>query len=235
MRVSRQDLEIPVRGATLGATLEAGNGAGGLVLVARAGGNSSRGARNRLVPDAIQRAGLATLVFDLLTREEEADDQHMGHLRFNVGLFAQRIAQVTEWALAGGDARAASVAYFSSGTGAAAALVAASRLEERVNAVVACGGRPDLAGQHLELVTSPTLLIVGERDAHILEINREAQARMRCTRELAVIPRASHHFEESGALGMVAELSVAWFLSLVPSATLHEIHSEAPAQRPRAG
>ena len=220
--MSRHELEIPVRGATLPGTLEAANGATGLVLVARAGANSSRGARNHLVADAIRRAGLATLAFDLLTHAEETDDRHMGHLRFNVGLFAQRIAQVTDWILARGDAPAPSVAYFSSGTGAAAALVAAAHLEDRVNAVVACGGRPDLAGPFLELVGAPPLLIVGERDAHILEINREAHARMHCTRELAVIPRASHHFEEPGALAMAAELAVAWFLSLTGAPPLRD-------------
>ena len=211
--MTRQQLEIEAHGVTLNATLELPSGAAALVLLVHGCGESRGGERNRQIAATLRRAGIATLLLDLLTPEEEDSDRHMGHLRFNVGLFAQRIVQATECVIAGGDACATSVGYFGSGTGAAAALIAAARQDERVSAVVALGGRPDLAGAYLELVTAPSLLIVGERDAHVLEINREAYARMRCTRELAVIPRASHHFEEQGTLEMASELAVAWFFS----------------------
>ena len=212
---SRHEVEIEARGVTLHGTLEIPNGSLGLVLFAHGSGSSRHSPRNRQVAASIRRAGIGTLLFDLLTAEEEAEDRYSGHLRFNIGLLAQRLEQATEWILASGDAQVASVGYFGASTGAAAALIAAANLDERVNAVVSRGGRPDLAGPYLERVSAPTLLIVGERDQHVLELNREAYARMHCTRELAIIPRATHLFEEPGTLEMAAELTVAWFLSLL--------------------
>ncbi len=232
--VTRQQLEIAARGVTLNATLELPGGASALVLLVHGCGENHGGERNREVAAVLRRAGIATLLLDLLTPEEEDSDRHMGHLRFNVGLFARRIVRATEYLLSGGDACTASLGYFGSGTGAAAALIAAAQQDECVSAVVARGGRPDLAGAYLELVTAPSLLIVGERDAHVLEINREAYARMRCTRELAVIPRASHHFEEPGTLAMASELAVAWFLSLLGAANARPLRDEVRAQLPPA-
>lgn len=213
--ISRREIEIDARGATLHGTLEVPSGSRGLVLFAHGSGSSRQSPRNRQVAGAIQRAGIGTLLFDLLTAGEEAEDRHTGHLRFNVKLLAERLALATEWILQEDAARASSIGYFGASTGAAAALIAAAELDERVHAVVSRGGRPDLAGPYLERVSAPTLLIVGERDEHVLELNREAYARMHCTRELAVIPRATHLFQEPGTLEMAAELAVAWFLSLM--------------------
>ena len=231
---SRHEVEIEARGATLHGTLEIPDGSRGLVLFAHGSGSSRHSPRNRQVAASIRRAGIATLLFDLLTAEEEAEDRYTGHLRFNIGLLAQRLEQATEWILASGDAHAASVGYFGASTGAAAALIAAANLEERVNAVVSRGGRPDLAGPFLERVSAPTLLIVGERDEHVLELNREAYARMHCTRELAVIPRATHLFEEPGTLETAAELTVAWFLSLLGNDTFTPDRDENRTHHPPA-
>jgi putative phosphoribosyl transferase len=218
--VSRHEVEIASRDVTLHGTLEIPAGSLGLVLFAHGSGSSRHSPRNRQVAATLQHAGIGTLLFDLLTADEEAEDRYTGHLRFNIGLLAQRLAYATEWVFASGDTHATSVGYFGASTGAAAALIAAANLDERVNAVVSRGGRPDLAGPYLERVTAPTLLIVGERDEHVLELNREAYARMHCTRELAIIPHATHLFEEPGTLEMAAELTVAWFLSLMGDAAL---------------
>jgi putative phosphoribosyl transferase len=208
--VSRE-VEIDARGATLGGSLDLPESASGLVIFAHGSGSSRHSPRNQQVAAAIRRAGIGTLLFDLLTPAEEAEDRYTGHLRFDIGLLAQRLEAATEWAARNPETRACAIGYFGASTGAAAALIAAARLGERVSAVVSRGGRPDLAGSALPLVTAPTLLIVGERDEHVLELNRQAYAQMRCTRELVIIPRATHLFEEPGTLEQVTELAVEWF------------------------
>lgn len=230
----RREVEIDAGGATLHGTLEVPNASPGVVLFAHGSGSSRHSPRNRQVAAAIRRAGIGTLLFDLLTAEEEAEDRATGHLRFNVKLLAGRLALATEWILQGEAVRAASIGYFGASTGAAAALIAAAELDERVHAVVSRGGRPDLAGPCLERVSAPTLLIVGERDEHVLELNREAYARMHCTRELAVIPRATHLFEEPGTLQMAAEFAVAWFLSLMGEGAFRPARHEERTRHPPA-
>ena len=215
----RREVDIDARGVMLRGTLEIPDGAAGLVLFAHGSGSSRHSPRNRQVAVAIQRAGIGTLLFDLLTAHEEAEDRYTGHLRFDVVMLAERLADATTWAGRNPDSRELPVGYFGASTGGAAALIAAALLEDRVSAVVSRGGRPDLAGPALPRVTAPTLLIVGERDEHVLELNRQAYAQMRCTRELATIPRATHLFEEPGALEQVSELAVDWFGRYLPAET----------------
>lgn len=186
-------------------------GAVGIVLFAHGSGSSRHSPRNQAVARALQESGTGTLLFDLLTREEEAADAHTGHLRFNIGLLARRLIAVTRWVARQPRAEHLGFGYFGSSTGGAAALVAAAELSSVIDAVVSRGGRPDLAGDALPGVESPTLLIVGERDDLVLRLNEEAFEQLRCEKELAVVPRATHLFEEPGALEEVARLAAAWF------------------------
>jgi pimeloyl-ACP methyl ester carboxylesterase len=151
------------------------------------------------------------LLFDLLTREEEAVDELDGHLRFNIELLAVRLIAATRWILHQPATQQLGIGYFGSSTGGAAALVAAAELGSAIDAVVSRGGRPDLAGAALPRVTAPTLLIVGEHDDLVLELNQEAGELLRCQKELVIVPRATHLFEESGALERVASAAAAWF------------------------
>jgi putative phosphoribosyl transferase len=183
----------------------------GVVLFAHGSGSGRNSPRNRQVAATLVEAGMATLLFDLLTPAEEEEDRATGHLRFDVELLATRLETATEWAMGEPELRGLPIGFFGASTGAAAALIAAARLDDLVGAVVSRGGRPDLAGQYLPRVTAPTLMLVGERDIPVIEINREAYARMRCTRELIVVPRATHLFEEPGALEQVAALASGWF------------------------
>jgi putative phosphoribosyl transferase len=182
--------------------------AGGLVIFAHGGGSSRLSPRNREVAGSLNRAGLATLLFDLLT-DEEADDRAKV---FDIGLLAERLAAVTRWAGMEPRLRDLPRGYFGASTGAAAALVAAARLGGEIGAIVSRGGRPDLAGANLDGVASPTLLIVGGADWQVLELNEEAARLLRCEREVAIVPGATHLFEEPGALERVAALARDWFL-----------------------
>jgi putative phosphoribosyl transferase len=181
---------------------------GGLVIFAHGSGSSRLSPRNREVAGSLNRAGLATLLFDLLT-DEEADDRAKV---FDIGLLAERLAAVTRWAGMEPRLRDLPRGYFGASTGAAAALVAAARLGGEIGAIVSRGGRPDLAGANLDGVASPTLLIVGGADWQVLELNEEAARLLRCEREVAIVPGATHLFEEPGALERVAALARDWFL-----------------------
>lgn len=174
-----------------------------LVVFAHGSGSSRHSSRNRKVAEALRERSLATLLLDLLTREEERDRANV----FDIELLAARLVAATEWCH---EHRPLPVSYFGASTGAAAALWAAAELGERITAVVSRGGRPDLAGERLPAVSAPTLLIVGERDELVLELNRKAQHRLRATSELAVVPGATHLFEEPGALEQVALLAAEW-------------------------
>jgi putative phosphoribosyl transferase len=185
--------------------------ADGLVLFAHGSGSSRHSPRNQFVAGKIQAGGVGTLLFDLLTPAEEASDTRDGHLRFNLGLLADRLISATQWARRQPAARRLGLGYFGASTGAAAALMAAANLGSTIGAVVSRGGRPDLAGTALERVTAPTLLIVGGRDEGVLSLNEGALARLRCPKELVVVPGATHLFEESGTLEQVAALAAGWF------------------------
>lgn len=206
------EVEIPAAGATLRGTLESAGDESALVIFAHGNGSGRLSPRNRAVATAIRAAGIGTLLFDLLTAEEEAIDRQTAELRFDIGLLARRLEAATEWAIARHtDPHGLAVGYFGASTGAAAALIAASRLGERIGAVVSRGGRPDLAGPFLDHVVSPTLLVVGQRDAEVIALNEQALSQITCERDIAIVPRAGHLFEEPGALEEVARLATNWF------------------------
>ena len=204
-----RDVQIRSGAAMLHGDLSIPIGAQGVVLFAHGSGSSRHSPRNQFVARTIREAGVGTLLFDLLTTEEEAVDARTRHLRFDIGLLAARLIDATYWLK--GELDYLRVGYFGSSTGGGAALVAAAELGEIAGAVVSRGGRPDLAGDALSLVTSPTLLIVGGLDYPVIEMNEEALARLRCEKELKIIPGATHLFEEPGTLEQVAGLAAEWF------------------------
>lgn len=186
--------------------------AAGLVIFAHGSGSSRHSPRNRQVAESLNEAGFATLLFDLLTTDEELDRAKV----FDIGLLAERLLGVTGWVQGEADLSDLSIGYFGASTGAAAALRAAARLDREIAAVVSRGGRPDLAAENLEEVNSPTLLIVGGADWQVLELNEQAAQLLRCEREVTVVPGATHLFEEPGALERVAELAADWFSRYLP-------------------
>jgi putative phosphoribosyl transferase len=208
---SDEDVAVVVEGISLAGRLVVPPDVIGAVLFAHGSGSSRHSSRNRQVAAVLQDAGLATLLLDLLTPAEERDHSSV----FDVGLLAGRLGAATRWAAARPELATARFGYFGASTGAAAALCAAAQPGCRVDAVVSRGGRPDLAGPRLGAVTAPTLLIVGGRDEAVLELNRKAQAELRCENELVAVPGATHLFEEPGALDTVAGLARDWFFSRI--------------------
>jgi dienelactone hydrolase len=182
-----------------------------LVLFAHGSGSSRHSPRNQFVARTLNRAGLGTFLFDLLTPEEEALDIYTREHRFNIGLLAERLVHATKWARQQEETRDLHIGYFGSSTGGAAALVAAAELPPDIGAVVSRGGRPDLAGDALPRVQAPTLLIVGGNDEVVIDLNEMARDQMRCEVKLEIIPGATHLFEESGTLEQVAKLASDWF------------------------
>lgn len=209
------DVLIPAGGQALAGHLYLPEPAAAVVLFAHGSGSSRFSPRNRYVARVLEQAGLGTLLLDLLTPEEELDRANV----FDIGLLAGRLAEAARWVLARPDAAGCRTGYFGASTGAAAALWAAAEPGAAVGAVVSRGGRPDLAGDRLPAVTAPTLLIVGGADTHVLELNHQARGKLRCTSELAVVPGASHLFEEPGTLAEAAVLARDWFVRhLLPGA-----------------
>jgi putative phosphoribosyl transferase len=190
--------------------------AGGVVVFAHGTGSGRHSPRNRAVAAELQRSGLATLLLDLLTEDEERIDQRTRHLRFDIGLLARRLAVAAAWVRSGPDLADLPIGYFGASTGAAAALIAAADEPEGIAAVVSRGGRPDLAGERLEAVRCPTLLIVGGADETVLELNRDALSHLRTDASLQIVPGATHLFEEPGALETVAQLAERWFTRHLP-------------------
>lgn len=209
--MAQNQVSIPIDGLALSGELNVPGGAGAVVLFAHGSGSSRLSPRNRAVAASLADAGLGTLLFDLLSPEEEAADAHGGHLRFDIDLLAARLVAATGWASGSRDLTAARIGYFGASTGAAAALVAAARLGDGVGAIVSRGGRPDLAGDALRRVTAPTLLIVGGNDPAVIEMNREAFVKISAEKALEIVPGAGHLFEEPGALDEVARLAGDWF------------------------
>lgn len=204
-------LRISAGEVTLSGDLEIPDKAIGLVLFAHGSGSSRRSPRNQAVAEVLRASGIATLLFDLLTPEEEAEDAYTGHLRFDIGLLSRRLVAVTREMADDPRSRDVGLGYFGASTGGAAALRAAAALGSSIGAVVSRGGRPDLAGDALPLVKAPTLLIVGERDEQVLRLNENAYAQLQCEKALEVVPRATHLFAEPGALEEVARLAARWF------------------------
>lgn len=179
----------------------------GLVAFAHGSGSGRRSPRNRLVADVLNRAGLATMLVDLLTADEEGDRARV----FDIEMLAHRLVEVTRWLRTRSELSELPTGYFGASTGAGAALWAATEPGIEIAAIVSRGGRPDLAGPRLALVRVPTLLIVGGNDRRVLELNQQARLRMPCPSEIDVVPHATHLFEEPGALEQVADLALDWF------------------------
>lgn len=198
--------------ATLEGNLSVPRGATGIVIFAHGSGSSRLSPRNRFVANSLNRKGIATLLFDLLTLQEEVQDTETGHLRFDIMLLAERLMEATAWTLNNPRTRGLKIGYFGASTGAAAALVAAAEKPNAVKAVVSRGGRPDLASQKLSAVRCPTLLIVGGLDTDVIELNKIALAQLKSEAKLVVIPGATHLFEEKGKLEQVARNASEWFL-----------------------
>jgi dienelactone hydrolase len=212
-----REVRIPVERVTLVGDLALPPRAEGVILFAHGSGSSRHSPRNRAVAQALRSSGLATLLIDLLTRSEEAEDAATGHLRFDIALLARRLGAVTDWLHREATTASLPVGYFGASTGGGAALVAAADRPE-VFAVVSRGGRPDLAGAALPRVTAPTLLIVGGDDGPVIEMNRAAAASMRAEVRIEIVPGASHLFEEPGALEQVSALAARWFEDHLPPA-----------------
>jgi putative phosphoribosyl transferase len=214
-------VRVEAGGVELEGNLVVPEGATGVVLFAHGSGSSRHSSRNRFVAGELQAAGLATLLIDLLTAEEEVVDARTAHLRFDIGMLADRLVGATDWLQRTLETRPLRVGYFGASTGGGAALVAAAERPDAVGAVVSRGGRPDLAGAALPRVRAPTLLIVGGEDVPVIGMNESAKAQMASARvELEIVPGATHLFEEPGTLERVAELARDWFLRhlSVPSA-----------------
>ena len=223
-----REITLKAGKATLDGTLALPPGASGLVLFAHGSGSSRLSPRNRYVAQVLQSRGIGTLLFDLLTREEEAVDQYSAELRFNIGLLAERLIGATQWVLSQPEMRELKLGYFGASTGAAAALVAAAKLPDAVSAVVSRGGRPDLAEDALDAVRAPTLLIVGGDDEPVIGMNREAMARLRhAVKELVIIPGATHLFEEPGKLEEVARIAADWFARHLAAQPKHHAGTSA--------
>jgi putative phosphoribosyl transferase len=205
------EVQIPARHTVLSGSLTIPDNSMALVLFVHGSGSSRHSPRNRFVAATLNRAGLGTLLFDLLTPEEEAVDIYTREHRFNIDLLAERLVHATNWSRQQVQTRDLRVGYFGSSTGGAAALVAAAEIPQDVGAVVSRGGRPDLAGDALPKVQAPTLLIVGGNDDVVIELNEMARDQMRCEVKLEIIPGATHLFEEPGTLERVAKLASDWF------------------------
>jgi putative phosphoribosyl transferase len=209
-----EEIEVQAGGVPVAGQLTLPRSAQGVVVFAHGSGSSRHSPRNRYVATVLNDAGLGTVLFDLLSVEEAADRAKV----FDVALLARRLLGVTAWLGSGPDTRGHRVGYFGASTGAGAALWAAAEPGAGVAAIVSRGGRPDLAAQRLGIVRAPTLLIVGGRDHAVIDLNRGAQAQLRCENRLEIVPGATHLFEEPGALEQVARLAAAWFATYLRTA-----------------
>ncbi|MGC9664988.1 dienelactone hydrolase family protein [Planosporangium sp. 12N6] len=219
--VAHQSARIPVAGVVLEADIEVPERAPGLVLFAHGSGSSRHSPRNRYVASQLNAAGLATVLADLLTLEEERIDARTAELRFDVGLLATRLAGLTDWLADNESTAGLGTGVFGASTGAAAALIAAAARPAVVQAVVSRGGRPDLAGEYLRLVQQPVLLIVGGEDPVVIDLNQEALRELAGETRLEIVPGATHLFEEPGALEEVARLARDWFTERLRPVPVH--------------
>lgn len=209
---NKMDMKIPVGEVVVQGTLTLPPGAKGVVLFAHGSGSSRFSTRNQYVAKEFNKATIGTLLFDLLTEEEEETDIVTAEYRFNIPLLADRLMRATEWLRNDPKTKRLAFGYFGASTGAAAALIAAAKLHSEISAVVSRGGRPDLAGKYLPNVVAPTLLLVGGLDTEVIELNRQAMDQMTAEKKIVIIPGATHLFEEQGTLEEVAKVSTDWFL-----------------------
>ncbi len=225
---SQKEVHIPAGDVTLGGELTVPEQPVGVVIFVHGSGSSRLSPRNQFVATSLQEYGLGTLLFDLLTQEEEANEYYTRHLRFDIPMLAERLLKATEWLRNQPLARDSAFGYFGSSTGAAAALIAAGQDREKIiGAVVSRGGRPDLATKALKAVRAPTLLIVGGRDLPVLDLNEAAFEAIRCEKVLRIIPGATHLFEEPGALEQVSRLAAEWFTQYLGKRGLEERRPDA--------
>jgi dienelactone hydrolase len=206
------DMKIPVGEIVVEGTLTLPPGAKSVVLFAHGSGSSRFSTRNQYVAKEFNKATIGTLLFDLLTQEEEETDIVTAEYRFNIPLLADRLIGATEWLRNDPKTKRLAFGYFGASTGAAAALIAAAKLPSEISAVVSRGGRPDLAGKYLLNVKAPTLLLVGGLDTEVIELNRQAMNQMTAEKKIVIISGATHLFEEQGTLEEVAKVSIDWFL-----------------------
>ena len=209
--VEEQLVQVPAGSVTLEGNLTLPEESRAIVLFAHGSGSSRHSPRNRYVARVLNEAKLAALLIDLLTLHEEVVDARTAQLRFDIDLLAERLVDATDWLTQFPDTKHLRIGYFGASTGAAAALAAAAVRPDAVRAIVSRGGRPDLAGAALTRVQAPTLLIVGEHDDQVVQLNRQALTQLRCEKRLVIVPGATHLFEEPGALDEVARLARDWF------------------------
>jgi len=230
--MTERDVQIRIgRNDVIHGDLVVPGDASGLVVFAHGSGSSRRSPRNRSVAGALQHRGLATLLFDLLTAAEGEVDQQTAQLRFDIGLLAERLDRAVAFVYDDQTTTRLPIGLFGASTGAPAALCVAARRPERIAAVVSRGGRPDLAGDALSAVQAPTLLIVGGQDKVVFDLNVHAAAQLHCDHDLAVVPGATHLFEEPGALDEVARLAGDWFTTQLPVATRGGRNAETELER----
>jgi dienelactone hydrolase len=206
-------VKIPIGNVVVEGNLTIPSGAKGIVLFAHGSGSSRFSPRNQYVAKEFNKAKIGTLLFDLLTSEEEEQDMFTAEYRFNIELLAERLIGATEWLKKNQQTKDYAFGYFGASTGAAAAIIGAAKLPNDISAVVSRGGRPDLAADYLPQVVAPTLLLVGGLDTEVIKLNRQAMAQMTAEKKLIIIPGATHLFEEPGKLEEVAKASKDWFLS----------------------
>ncbi|PTQ82540.1 dienelactone hydrolase family protein [Nitrosospira multiformis] len=204
-------VRIPASGVVLNADLTMPPHARAIVAFAHGSGSSRHSIRNRYVAEMLNAYNFATLLADLLTEEEEVIDMRTRHLRFDIPMLADRLIDIAAWLQQESQTRDLKIGWFGASTGAGAALIAAARRPENIMAVASRGGRPDLAGAYLPEVVAPVLLIVGENDPQVLELNKEALARLNTESKLEIVPNATHLFEEPGTLEAAAGLAAEWF------------------------
>jgi len=210
---NKQTYQVSIKGETkLEGFLNIPENPRGVVLFAHGSGSSRHSPRNQFVAHVLHHAGMATMLIDLLTVREEEYDHYTGHLRFDIDLLSERVAQATRWLTQYAATAHLKIGYFGASTGAAAALVAAARHPQVVKAIVSRGGRPDLAKPYLDRVQAPTLLIVGEKDTQVIALNRMAYSLLRCTKQIEIVAGATHLFEEPGTLEQAAQLASQWFM-----------------------
>ena len=207
----KDEVQVSIGSVKLDGNIFIPKNAQGIVLFAHGSGSGRHSPRNKYVAEVLNKAGLGTLLIDLLTQEEEKIDDQTAQLRFDIDFLAQRLVGATNWLLKNNETKSLNIGYFGASTGAAAALVAASDYPNVVKAVVSRGGRPDLAGPVLHKVKSPTLLIVGGNDYPVIDMNQEAFDKLKTEKKMVIVPGATHLFEERGTLEVVAQLAADWF------------------------
>ena len=208
-----KEISVTIDQATVEGNLTVPHNARGIVLFAHGSGSGRFSPRNQYVAKEFNKSRIGTLLFDLLTSAEEEEDLITAEYRFNIPLLANRLVGATKWLKKNSITQSLKLAYFGASTGAAAALIAAAKLPNDVITVVSRGGRPDLAEEYLPKVKAPTLMLVGGYDVEVIELNKQAMAKMTAEKKLVIIPGATHLFEEPGKLEEVAKISIEWFLN----------------------